>query len=558
MKRVVAFGYFFIVSQFAFAQLRTDVRSRTLISFGETTVNIINNFITDSIRKVSPSFIHSPFREETFLVTGSQLNISLLNIDTGEYFKGSIGYILTDSTEEDKKLFLQSNIQIKINRNNQTMSAWKDINTFPISVIDKSVVETKNRKLYYSIVDDTLHVNETLIVEIRSKTKPDVVFPMRFTRVALPLTPFLAMFMQDSSSTTSETEFIKNAIETGNKEFKSINSFYHDWPALYGKGDGINQQYFSSTKLAFYFRKPNESFPDSSLQYTVVDNVQTDTAWQSSGHLIIITKLQKNHRYTLLVRYKQTPKNVWQTHFYVAPEWYQTSAFYFVSIALAGLLIGSTIIFIFQKQKLRKEKRKTEMLQIEQKVIRAQLNPHFTFNALSSIQSLMNQNKIEEANYYFTEFGSLLRTSLHNNEKEMLPLQIELQTLEQYITLEQLRFGFAYKIDVAKNINTSTIEVPSLLLQPLVENAIKHGISNLQNDGQISVEVISEQTDLLIKINDNGKGFSPQDEQKGYGLLLTKERIRLFNQSHKVEKLQMDINSNKGGTTITLHFLNWL
>ena len=129
------------------------------------------------------------------------------------------------------------------------------------------------------------------------------------------------------------------------------------------------------------------------------------------------------------------------------------------------------------------------MLQIEQKVIRAQLNPHFTFNALSSIQSLMNQNKIEEANYYFTEFGSLLRTSLHNNEKEMLPLQIELQTLEQYITLEQLRFGFAYKIDVAKNINTSTIEVPLLLLQPLVENAIKHGISNLQNDGQISVEV---------------------------------------------------------------------
>ncbi len=137
-------------------------------------------------------------------------------------------------------------------------------------------------------------------------------------------------------------------------------------------------------------------------------------------------------------------------------------------------------------------------------------------------------------------------------------MQIELQTLEQYITLEQLRFGFAYKIDVAKNINSSSIEVPSLLLQPLVENAIKHGISHLQNDGQISVEVTSEQTDLLIKINDNGKGFSPQDEQKGYGLLLTQERIRLFNQSHKVEKLQMNINSNKGGTTITLHFLNWL
>ena len=197
----------------------------------------------------------------------------------------------------------------------------------------------------------------TLIVEIRSKTKPDVVFPHAFYACGLCHSHhFLQCLCRIQAQQQARQNFIKNAIETGNKEFKSINSFYHDWPALYGKGDGINQQYFSSTKLAFYFRKPNESFPDSSLQYTVVDNVQTDTAWQSSGHLIIITKLQKNHRYTLLVRYKQTPKNVWQTHFYVAPEWYQTSAFYFVSIALAGLLIGSTIIFIFQKQKLRKGK----------------------------------------------------------------------------------------------------------------------------------------------------------------------------------------------------------
>lgn len=556
MKKIMATGFLVIISCLVFSQRQTKYESRTLVQFGKTTINITNDFITDSGRKFSPSTLQFPFKEEVFNITGPRLILSIASLDTGEYFKGGISGWLRDTIPQHQKLFSLPDLQVKISRNKQVGVQWKDVATFPMSFIDTSVVETKTNKSNYSIIDDTLGVNDNLIIEIRSKEKPDAVFRMRFVRTPLPVMPFLAMMMQDSSATKSEAEFIKNAIETGNKEFKSINSFYKNWPPLYGKGIN-NQRYFSSSKLAFFFRKPNEYYPDFSLEYALVKDNDNDIIWNQSGHLIIVTKLQTNVHYTMLVRYKKLPENIWTSSFYVAPKWYETSAFYFISIALAALFIGGTFIFIFQKQKLRKEKSKTEKLETEQKTIRAQLNPHFVFNALSSIQSLMNQNKIDDANHYLTEFSSLLRDSLRYNKQEMLPLVVELQMLERYIHLEQLRFYFFYKIFVDEAINTSITEIPFLLLQPLVENAIKHGLS-AREKGNLLIQIEPQEKNFVITIQDDGKGFLVTAEQKGYGLLLTKERIRLFNQSHKVEKLQMNINSNKEGTTITLHFLNWL
>ena len=170
----------------------------------------------------------------------------------------------------------------------------------------------------------------------------------------------------------------------------------------------------------------------------------------------------------------------------------------------------------------------------------------------------MNQNKITEANFYFTEFSSLLRDSLRYNEKEKLPLEIELQTLESYIKLEQLRFAFKYEMIVSPAINTSIVEIPALLLQPLVENAIKHGISQLQKEGNIFIEIAAKEKDMMIEIKDNGSGFSSQQETKGYGLLLTKERIALANQSNKIQPIIMKMESNVTGTSVILHFKNWL
>jgi two-component system, LytTR family, sensor kinase len=162
------------------------------------------------------------------------------------------------------------------------------------------------------------------------------------------------------------------------------------------------------------------------------------------------------------------------------------------------------------------------------------------------------------ANDYLTAFSTLLRESLQNSDKEFVPLSMELKTLETYIKLENLRFPFHFSVEIDKNLNTNDIEVPYLLLQPLVENAIKYGVLRLYEKGQLSLKLQGENNNLIIEISDNGKGFNPEKNHKGYGLKLTKERIRLLNQSNPEQPVSLSIISTGHGTKAMLIFKNWL
>jgi two-component system, LytTR family, sensor kinase len=157
-----------------------------------------------------------------------------------------------------------------------------------------------------------------------------------------------------------------------------------------------------------------------------------------------------------------------------------------------------------------------------------------------------------------TAFSTLLRESLQNGEKEYVPLSIELKTLETYIKLENLRFPFVFSLDIDKNLDTNALEIPYLLLQPLVENAIKHGVSSLYEKGILKLHIYKKDSHLIVEISDNGKGFKMDKEKKGYGLKLTKERIRLLNQANPEQPVTPSIVSNDAGTKVQLVFKNWL
>ena len=137
-----------------------------------------------------------------------------------------------------------------------------------------------------------------------------------------------------------------------------------------------------------------------------------------------------------------------------------------------------------------------EKLEVSLQSIRSQLNPHFIFNALNSIQALINKNDTDVANKYLSDFSSLLRESLQYNDRVYIPLDIEKQMLDTYLRLEQLRFQFAYSISCS-NENLANTEIPSLLIQPLVENAVKHGISGLHEKGKIEIVFV-----LMVKTFD--------------------------------------------------------
>ena len=170
---------------------------------------------------------------------------------------------------------------------------------------------------------------------------------------------------------------------------------------------------------------------------------------------------------------------------------------------------------------------------------------------------MLNDNQIEKANQYLVGFGSLLRNTLTSSEKETQSLEIEIKSINNYIELEQLRNPFVYNFSIDENINPYEVEIIPLLIQPLIENAIKHGISN-KEDAKIALTISKKSDDLIFELADNGKGFDILAEQKGFGLKLVKDRITLFNQSIKKMKIDMKIQSNSSGTQITICYKNWL
>jgi two-component system LytT family sensor kinase len=199
-----------------------------------------------------------------------------------------------------------------------------------------------------------------------------------------------------------------------------------------------------------------------------------------------------------------------------------------------------------------------EKLALEMKGLKSQLNPHFVFNSLSSIQGLINTGRIRESNEYLALFAKMMRETLNLSEINQAPLQKEVEYLDAYLRLEQLRFNFAYYISVGPSLNTKDVGFPTLLLQPLVENAVRHGVAG-KNEGRIDLQFTREKQDLWVTIRDNGNGFVAGSEKEGYGLHLTRQRIKLINDSANYREIVMNLASNeKDGTQIQLIFKAWL
>lgn len=237
-----------------------------------------------------------------------------------------------------------------------------------------------------------------------------------------------------------------------------------------------------------------------------------------------------------------------------------SSFFLSFSVILPFLLM---ILIIFMAVRLYKKTDETknansqrEIVQLQLAPVRSQLNPHFLFNALSGIQNLMNKNEIDNANKYLSKFARLTRNVLNN--KELVSLAQEKTLLDDYLQMEQLRFGFKYEIKHDENLDLENIEIPSMLLQPFVENAVKHGIALKNTEGNIEITFSRNGNNLVFTVADNGKGFNAEKAYEGLGLSLSKNRIALLNSIYKETPFVLTINSGKEGTKISLTLTDWL
>lgn len=247
--------------------------------------------------------------------------------------------------------------------------------------------------------------------------------------------------------------------------------------------------------------------------------------------------------YTLYVKGGDKAGNLYEgedrLEIYVMPRWYQTLAF-----KLAALLLLSLVVFFFIRRRIttiRKEASlKQRIVETEMQALRAQMNPHFIFNSLNSIENFIMLNEKRLASDYLNKFSRLVRSILDSSRNELVPLGRDMDNLRLYVELEQLRFSnkFAYEEDTDAALLSGDYRVPSLLIQPYVENAIVHGIAHSrQDDLVVKVKTELKGDYICYTIEDNGVGREQAAAYKklnkpahqSVGLQITSDRIDHFN-----------------------------
>ena len=239
------------------------------------------------------------------------------------------------------------------------------------------------------------------------------------------------------------------------------------------------------------------------------------------------------------------------------------------------IFIFISIIYAWYKYIVRirskKEKINSEINQYRQMALTRQMNPHFIFNSLNSIQHYILQNDIRSSNKFLTKFSKLIRLILENSQSSLICLEKELLALNLYLELEQLRVKekLQYKVEISQEIDIFKTEIPPLLIQPFVENAIWHGIMNKEEgQGILNIEFVSKGDKIICTIVDNGIGREKANQinqqrnstHKSMGTSITEDRIELLNKIYdkgiSVEYKDLKDPQNQAiGTSVTIIFL---
>jgi ligand-binding sensor domain-containing protein len=235
--------------------------------------------------------------------------------------------------------------------------------------------------------------------------------------------------------------------------------------------------------------------------------------------------------------------------------------------SLVFLLVAYGLYKLYQYRKKQIEEKqalKQKAIETEMKALRAQMNPHFIFNTLNSINNYIAKEEPDTARSYLTGFAKLMRNILELSREESIRLSSELETVQNFITLERIRFRerFNYHVEIDAGTNTNAVKIPPLILQPFVENAIWHGLLPKQEGGNLWIMVNTEGGKLTIAIEDNGVGRSKSGQRKveayrkSYGSAISEERLKLHNPLNTFEIVdKFDDNNQPCGTLVILTFI---
>lgn len=252
----------------------------------------------------------------------------------------------------------------------------------------------------------------------------------------------------------------------------------------------------------------------------------------------------------------------------------------FIALALSGVAIVIAVVFLFgifirRKNKILKEQFEEQLAyqnrlhQSELKALRSQMNPHFVHNSLNAIQYYIQRNEVEISEDYLVKFSKLIRLFFEYSRRQNITIEEEINLLKNYLEIEKLRFEdkINYKINVDPKIDITEQTLPAMMLQPIVENAINHGLFHKKEKGNITISFkFIDEFSFEITIEDDGIGFLKTEEiyktskrsYQSHSSSVLKERLELFQLSNEWNVTyvmeDLSVNSERNGTKVTLIF----
>lgn len=316
--------------------------------------------------------------------------------------------------------------------------------------------------------------------------------------------------------------------------------------------------------LNIQFSDLSFQFPEKAVfRYRFSD----ENVWHTLGHKpeLLLYHLQPG-KYKIIFRAEDNLGNIQgkdlALNILLHPPFTKSNLFYgllFLAVLFLILLINR---YVWNKQK-KEQAYQRKIKEAEMQTLRSQMNPHFLFNTLNSINSFIIQNKTEDASSYLTTFSKLMRSILENSKQELITLQKELQTLKLYLELESVRLehSFDYLYEIDDQINPNEVLIPPLVIQPFSENAIWHGLRNKKGKGLLVIKVKQPYEETLhIILEDNGIGREAsrklkkeQTHHKSYGIEITSERLFMLNSKNSVEIIDLyDSEGKPSGTQVII------
>lgn len=343
--------------------------------------------------------------------------------------------------------------------------------------------------------------------------------------------------------------------------------------------ESVNGNAFTGQSFTFPYKERNLQITYTGLSYTggtpiqykyVLAGNQEDTLY-TNAQAINFSALSPG-AYKLLL-WCRSPGSNWsakpiQLSFTIMPPFWRHPALIAALLLLAGVAVIAVFRFRINKVKKRaaqEARNQQQLAELEMNALRAQINPHFIFNALNAIQFYYSQNDEITANHYMSSFAHFIRLTLAHSQAHWLPLSEEIDLLRIYLELEQIRFQnlFTVEIDVEPGLVAEQVAVPAMLIQPYVENAINHGLRYLQErEGKLVLSFSLQNDNLCCIIEDNGIGRKQasaykQPQHKSMGMNITRQRIEAINRMYGITVLvdiidKPDIGDEPGGTQVSV------